>query len=365
MGKNEELIQKRFNELMVCSLHPLREEDKADIKRAFDLASAYYAGLTSADGSPYILHELEVAVAAMKEIGLGPTSAICALLHGIHLKSDYTIENIRKDFGDNVADIVEGFHKISELQTERISFQSDAFRTLFLSMVDDIRVILIRLAHRLNDIRNIDLLGEKRVAFINEIKYIYIPIAHRLGLYRIKTEFEERVMRFEQPDIYQSISEEIKHSKSKREVFIQDFVRPLEAELRKQGFQFEIKWRTKSVPSIWAKMNRQNVEFHEVYDLFAIRVILNSKKSKEKGDCWKVYSIITNIYPPNPKRLRDWISSPKASGYESLHTTVMGQGERWVEMQIRTQRMDEDAEKGQAAHWQYKGVMRKKIRKTG
>ena len=360
MGKNEELIQKRFNELMVCSLHPLREEDKADIKRAFDLASVYYAGLTSADGSPYILHELEVAVAAMKEIGLGPTSAICALLHGIHLKSDYTIENIRKDFGDNVADIVEGFHKISELQTERISFQSDAFRTLFLSMVDDIRVILIRLAHRLNDIRNIDLLGEKRVAFINEIKYIYIPIAHRLGLYRIKTEFEERVMRFEQPAIYQSISEEIKHSKSKREVFIQDFVRPLEAELRKQGFQFEIKWRTKSVPSIWAKMNRQNVEFHEVYDLFAIRVILNSKKSKEKEDCWKVYSIITNIYPPNPKRLRDWISSPKASGYESLHTTVMGQGERWVEVQIRTQRMDEDAEKGQAAHWQYKGVMQKK-----
>ncbi|RLD41579.1 MAG: RelA/SpoT family protein [Bacteroidetes bacterium] len=360
MEKNESFIQERFEELMTCSLHPLSNEDKNDIKRAFDLANSHYAGFTQSDGSPYILHELNVAVAAMKEIGLGPTSAICSLLHAIHLKSDYKIEQIREDFGDNVADIVEGFHRISELQTERISFQSDAFRTLFLSLVDDMRVILIRLAHRLNDIRNIELLGDKRDAFINEIKYIYIPIAHRLGLYRIKTEFEERVMLFEHPDIYKTISEEIKHSKTKREVFIQDFVRPLERELLKQHFDIEIKWRTKSVPSIWAKMKRQNVEFDEVYDLFAIRVVLNSKAKNEKEDCWKVYSIITNIYPPNPKRLRDWISTPKASGYESLHTTVMGQDKRWVEVQIRSQRMDEDAEKGQAAHWQYKGVMRKK-----
>jgi GTP pyrophosphokinase len=360
MGKNEDLIQERFNELMVCSLHPLSEEEKSDIKRAFDLANSHYAGLKLADGTPYILHDLDVAVAAMKEIGLGPTSAICALLHAIHLKSDYTIDKIRKDFGDNVADIVDGFHQISKLQTERISFQSDAFRTLFLSLVDDMRVILIRLAHRLNDIRNIHLLGEKREAFINEIKYIYIPIAHRLGLYRIKTEFEERVMRFEQPEVYASISAKIQHSKAKREVYIQDFVRPMERELLKQYFDFEIKWRTKSVPSIWAKMKRQNVEFEEVYDLFAIRIVLDCPLKKEKEVCWRVYSIITNIYPPNPKRLRDWISTPKASGYESLHTTVMGPGNRWVEVQIRTKRMDEDAEKGQAAHWHYKGVMRKK-----
>jgi GTP pyrophosphokinase len=360
MAGNKDLVQKYFEELMVCSLHPLSDEDKNGIKKAFELANTRYAELKQADGSPCILHDLQVAIVAMKEIGLGPTSAICALLHGIHLKSDIDVLQIREEFGDNVGDIIEGFHRISELQTERISFQSDAFRTLFLSLVDDMRVILIRLAHRLNDIRNIDLLGDKRDAFINEIKYIYIPIAHRLGLYRIKTEFEEKVMLFEHPDIYKSINEQIKHSKAKREVFIQDFVRPLERELSRQYFDFEIKWRTKSVPSIWAKMKRQNVEFDEVYDLFAIRIVLNSKKSKEKEDCWKVYSIITNIYPPNPKRLRDWISTPKASGYESLHTTVMGQDKRWVEVQIRTVRMDEIAEKGQAAHWQYKGVMRKK-----
>ncbi len=360
MIKSKDLVRERFNELLVSSAQPLNQKDKDDLHRAFDLAGKAYAGLTRTDGSPYILHELDVAITAMKEIGLGPTSAICALLHGLNLKSDYTISQIRQYFGDNVADIVEGFSRISELQTERISFQSDAFRTLFLSLVDDMRVILIRLAHRLNDIRNIELLGKKRELFINEIKYIYIPIAHRLGLYNIKTEFEERLMRFEHPDIYQAISEKIKHSRAKREVFIQDFVRPLERELARQYLDFEIRWRTKSVPSIWAKMKRQNVEFDEVYDLFAIRIVLNSKKSKEKEDCWKVYSIITNIYPPNPQRLRDWISTPKASGYESLHTTVMGQGNRWVEVQIRTRRMDEIAEKGQAAHWQYKGVMNKK-----
>lgn len=360
MDNFEQLIQTRFKQLMECSVQPQIEQDAIEITRAFEVAHAQYAGITQADGSPYILHDLAVAIAAMKEIGLGPTSAICALLHSLPLKTEYKIEQIRENFGDNIADIVDGFHRISKLQTERISFQSDAFRTLFLSLVDDMRVILIRLAHRLNDIRNIDLLGEKREAFLNEIKYIYIPIAHRLGLYRIKTEFEERLMLFEHPEIYHSVDEKIKHSKTKREVFIQDFVRPLRTELAKQHLDFEIKWRTKSVPSIWAKMKRQNVDFEEVYDLFAIRIVLNSKKNKEKEDCWKVYSIITNIYPPNPKRLRDWITTPKASGYESLHTTVMGQNERWVEVQIRSQRMDEDAEKGQAAHWQYKGVMHKK-----
>ncbi|MCF6172114.1 MAG: RelA/SpoT family protein [Bacteroidales bacterium] len=360
MGKSEELIRARFDALLDCSLHPLSNKEKVSLRKAFDLVNASYAGLKQSDGSPYILHDIAVAHSAMKEIGLGPTSAICALLHGINLRSDYQIPQIRNDFGDNVADIVEGFNKISELHTERISFQSDVFRTLFLSMVDDMRVVLILLAHRLNDIRNIGLLGDKRDAVLKEIKYIYTPIAHRLGLYNIKTEFEERLMLFEEPDIYNSISEKIKQSKAKREVFIQDFVRPLERELAKQYADFDIKWRTKSVPSIWAKMKRQNVEFDEVYDLFAIRILLNSKKSKEKEDCWKVYSIITNIYPPNPKRLRDWISTPKASGYESLHTTVMGPGNRWVEVQIRTRRMDETAEKGQAAHWQYKGVMSKK-----
>ena len=282
------------------------------------------------------------------------------MLHGIDTKTDYSIEQIRTDFGEHVAEIINGLSRISEFRTERISFQSEAFKTMFLSMVDDMRVILIRLAHRLNDLRHLELLDDKREQFINEVKYLYVPVAHRLGLYKVKDEFEERIMKFEQPDIYNEISNKIKQTKSKREVYIQDFIRPIERELISQKYNFEIKWRTKSVPSIWAKMTRQNVDFEEVYDLFAIRIVINGKKKREKEDCWKVYSQVTNIYTPNPKRLRDWISTPKASGYESLHTTVMGPNDKWIEVQIRTMRMDDDAEKGQAAHWQYKGVMKKK-----
>ena len=311
-------------------------------------------------GHPYILHNLNVAITAMKEIGLGPTSAICALLHGDQVKPSHTIQKIREEFGEQVAEIIEGFNKISSLRTERLSYQSEAFRTLFLSMVNDMRVILIKLAHRLNDMRHIENRGEKAPHFINEAKYIYTPIAHRLGLYRVKTELEERVMQFENLELYNSISQKIRETRAKREVFIKEFIRPIEREMMAQGISYDIKWRTKSVPSIYYKMQRQNVAFEEVYDLFAIRIILDAKPSKEKEICWKVYSIVTNIYQPNPKRLRDWISTPKASGYESLHTTVLGKNKKWVEVQIRTKRMDEVAEEGQAAHWQYKGVMKKK-----
>jgi GTP pyrophosphokinase len=227
-------------------------------------------------------------------------------------------------------------------------------------MVNDMRVILIKLAHRLNDMRNIDLAGEKEQIFIDEVKHIYTPIAHRLGLYNVKTELEERVMKHEDLELYNSISQMIRETRKKREVFITEFLRPIERELMAQSIDYEVRWRTKSVPSIYNKMRRQNVAFEEVYDLFAIRIIINAKPKKEKELCWKVYSIVTNIYQPNPKRLRDWITTPKASGYESLHTTVLGMNKKWVEVQIRTRRMDEDAEKGQAAHWQYKGVMNKK-----
>ena len=222
------------------------------------------------------------------------------------------------------------------------------------------RVILIKLAHRLNDIRYIDLRGEEASAFIDEIKHIYSPIAHRLGLYNVRTELDERVMKLENPELYHSISQKIRETKSKREVYIKEFIRPIEREMMAQGIPYSIKWRTKSVPSIYNKMKRQNVEFEEVYDLFAIRIIAEAKPKKEKEVCWKVYSIVSNIYQPNPKRLRDWISTPKASGYESLHTTVLGTNKKWVEVQIRTDRMDKVAEEGQAAHWQYKGVMSKK-----
>ncbi|MFA5419476.1 MAG: HD domain-containing protein, partial [Bacteroidales bacterium] len=336
------------------------EQDVELVRKAYDIANEYYRDKTTPGGDPYVLRNLDIAEIAVKEIGLGPTSAICSLLHSIDLQNDYPIQLVRNDFGDHVADILEGFNRISNLATERISLQSETFRTLFLSIVDDMRVILIRLAHRLSDIRHPEWVHEKQQSVMDEIKHLYTPIAHRLGLYHVKTEFEERIMLYEHPEIYHEIEEKIQHTKSKREVYIQDFLRPIEREMHSGGLNFSIKWRTKSIPSIWAKMKNQQVGFEEVYDLFAIRVIVTSTPKKEIEDCWRVYSLVTNIYQPNPQRLRDWVTAPKSTGYESLHTTVLGPDSRWVEVQIRTKRMDEIAEKGQAAHWQYKGVMDRK-----
>ncbi len=360
MNLYNDLINAKLDELLNCNSYKLSAADRTTINRSVKVALDIFGNDFTKDGQITVIYNLDVAIIAMKEIGLGPTSAVCSLLHGIKNKHNYSIDKIRDDFGEHVAEIVDGFNRISDLSTERISFQSETFRRLFLSMVDDMRVILVRLAHRLNDIRHIDILGDKLLQIVGEIKYLYIPIAHRLGLYQVKAEFEERVMKYEQPNVYNEISNRIEQTKAKRKVYIQDFVVPVEHELFAQHFKFEIKWRTKSVPSIWAKMTKQNVPFEEVYDLFAVRVIIDGKAKKEKEDCWKVYSIITNIYSPNPKRLRDWITTPKASGYESLHTTVMGPDNRWIEVQIRTVRMDEVAEKGRASHWQYKGVMKKK-----
>ncbi len=235
--------------------------DKQSVRKAFEISSKYYADRETLDGKPFILYNLEIAIIAVKEIGLGPTSAICSLLHGIDQKTKYSINKIEQDFGPNVAEIIAGFNRISQYRTERISFNSEKFRTLFLSMVDDMRVILIRLAHRLNDLRHLDLLGDKREHFVDEVKYLYTPIAHRLGLYKIKAELEERVMLYEQPEVYKDISNKIQETKAKREVYIKEFIRPIERELMANRFKYEIKWRTKSVPSIWAKMNRQNVPF--------------------------------------------------------------------------------------------------------
>lgn len=353
-------VKVKFEELLKSSNYSFPDKEVSNLEEALEIAIDISC---DDDGNPNydnVIYNIDIGIIATKEIGLGPVSAICSLLHNISNSTKYSFDYIGEKFGDHVVDILKGFANISDMSTERVSFQSEKFRTMFLSMVDDIRVILIRLAHRLHDMRNIDKLGSKRDRFVAEVKHLYTPIAHRLGLYRVKAEFEERVMKFEQPDIYFSISNKIQETKSKREVYINDFIRPIEKELHRNNFDFDIKWRTKSVPSIWAKMLRQNVPFEEVYDLFAVRIIINTKLKKEKEDCWRVYSHVTNIYPPNPKRLRDWISSPKASGYESLHTTVLGIKNKCIEVQIRTVRMDEEAEKGRAAHWQYKGVMKKK-----
>jgi guanosine-3',5'-bis(diphosphate) 3'-pyrophosphohydrolase len=362
MDKISDLIAKKKSELFEYTDSRGDKEANLQIRKAYQMAYKAYKDKRLKDGTPFILHHINVALIALKEINLGPSSAVCALLHSLDTDDESIAEQIQTSFGESVLEIINGFKKISAIQTERVSFQRDAFRNMFLSFVDDIRVILIRMAHRLSDVRNPSLLTkEQKDKFFNEIKYIYIPIAHRLGLYNIKSEMEEDLMQYEYPDIYRAISEKIQATKSKREVYIQEFIQPIERELLAAGFQFEIKWRTKSVPSIWAKMKRQNVDFEQVFDLFAVRIIINSKSEKrEKEDCWRVYSIVTNIYQPNPKRLRDWVTTPKASGYESLHTTVMGQNKKWVEVQIRTVRMDEIAEKGQAAHWQYKGLMKSK-----
>ncbi|MAE08185.1 MAG: RelA/SpoT family protein [Bacteroidetes bacterium] len=360
MKSYDDIIQAKFNELLESNLYSLPTVDKVSLKLAFEIASDVYRNEVTKDGKPLIIYNIDIAIIVMKEIGLGPTSAICALLHGINLKTDYTLDKIESDFGEHVTEIIKGFNAVGELGTERISLHSEELRTLFVSMVDDVRVILIRLAHRLNDVRQIDILGENKEQFIDEVKYLYTPIAHRLGLYKVKAEFEECVMKHKHPKIYEEISNKIQQTKAKREVYIQDFIRPVERDLLRHKFNFEVKWRTKSVPSIWAKMMRQDVVFEEVYDLFAVRIVVNGKLKKEKEDCWRVYSHITNIYAPNPKRLRDWISTPKPNGYESLHTTVMGPNGKWIEVQIRTVRMDDEAEKGHAAHWQYKGALKKK-----
>lgn len=363
MIHTNEQIRKKLNELFVYTEDRGEKDARKYIQKAWDIAFEAYGEKIMPDGTPFIQHHLEVATIALKEINLGVSSVVCALLHSLDTTRPETMDQIISSFGQNVLEIIQGFQKISRLHTERVSFQSDAFRNLFLSMIDDIRVILLLMAHRLSDVRRRDLLTKsQKVKFFDEIKYIYIPISHRLGLYSIKSEMEEDLMRFEQPDIYKAIVDKIQATKRKREVYIHDFIQPVERELIANGFDYQIKWRTKSIPSIWAKMKKQNVEFEEVYDLFAIRIIVNSAlQNKEKEDCWRVYSLVTNIYVPNPKRLRDWVTTPKASGYESLHTTVMGHNKKWVEVQIRTTRMDEVAEKGQAAHWQYKGFRRSKV----
>lgn len=306
-------------------------------------------------GRPTFEHNIQVACIAVNELGLRLPTAISALLHNMRFEGDDDFRQLEEVYGKDVSVIVKGFIRISQLPTERLSYQSDHYRKLFLSLVDDIRVIILKIAHRVYDLRNQeDLEKDKLEKYILEVKHLYVPITHRLGLYKIKAEFEERVMRFEHAEEYASIEQMINATRDRQETLMQAFIKPIEEQLKANKLDCSIKWRTKSIPSIWAKMKSQQVTFEQVYDLFAIRIISNSPPKREKEDCWRIYSIVTDLYTPNPKRLRDWITTPKASGYESLHTTVKGKDDKWVEVQIRTERMDQNAEKGQAAHWLYK-----------
>jgi GTP pyrophosphokinase len=348
-------VNKKFKSLLNIASPYIDSDDREKLNEAYKYACEIYGDSRSSSSEFRICHAIALARIAVEDLGLGVVSMVSCLLHDALVYDLATKEEIHKRFGGSVADIVSGFARLSDLPTDKVSIQSENFRKLFLAIINDIRIILLKIVHRLNDMRNLDKLNmASRKKFTAEVAHIYIPIAHRLGLYNIKKELEDLLMRYEHPETYQRIAREIRETETRRNAFINSFAAPIQKLLNEHGFRFEVKGRPKSIPSIWNKMQQQDVDFEEVYDLFAIRIIIDSTEDQEKADCWRVYSLVTNIYSPNPKRLRDWISSPKASGYESLHTTVKGPDNRWVEVQIRSKRMDEVAEKGQAAHWRYK-----------
>ncbi len=353
--EKKEILERYRNLLKVCK-PKTSAEDKLLIRKAFNLALEAHKDMRRKSGEPYIYHPIEVAHIAAGEIGLGTTSVVCALLHDVVEDTNYTLEDISVMFGEKVAKIIDGLTKISGIFDNKTqSLQAENFRKMLLTLSDDVRVILIKLADRLHNMRTLEsMTKEKQLKISSETAYLYAPLAHRLGLYSIKTELEDLSFKFTEPEIYSTIVQMIKESEADRKKFINRFMVPIKKSLAVWGIEHTILARTKSVYSIWEKMHKKEIPFEEVYDLFAIRIIIDSPLDKEKIDCWRVYSIVTDSYKPNQERLRDWISIPKANGYESLHTTVMSREGKWVEVQIRTRRMDEIAEKGYAAHWKYK-----------
>jgi GTP pyrophosphokinase len=333
----------------------LKQGDKELIRTAFEIAAEAHKTMRRKSGEPYILHPVAVAKICVEEIGLGVRSTICALLHDTVEDTDVTLEDIQLEFGVEIAKIIDGLTKISHVIDNNTTQQAENFKKILLTLTDDPRVILIKLADRLHNMRTMDSMKrEKQLKIASETIYVYAPLAHRMGLYAIKTEMEDLSMKYLEPETYRAIAKKLNDTKRERTRYINDFIRPLKEKLEKAGFTFEIQGRPKSIHSISNKINKKGVPFEEVYDLFAIRIIVDSPAEKEKEDCWKVYSMITDEYNPSPERLRDWLSNPKSNGYEALHTTVMGPQGKWVEVQIRTKRMNEIAEKGLAAHWKYK-----------
>ena len=333
----------------------MREGDDKRIRLAFELAFEAHKDMRRKSGEPYIHHPLAVAKIVAEEVGLGVTSVICALLHDVVEDSEITLEEIKKDFGEKVSTIVDGLTKISKLSSGSDSIQAENYRKILLTLSDDIRVILIKIADRLHNMRTLDDVPRKnQLKISSETLFLYAPLAHRLGLYAIKGEFEDLSMKYTEAEKYKEIATALNSKKRERAKFINDFCSPLLVEIKKSGLNARVSGRPKTIFSIWNKMKKKEIEFEDVYDKFAIRIIIDSPIDKEKEDCWRAYSIITDLYHPSPNRLRDWISHPKANGYESLHTTVMGPKGKWVEVQIRTERMDIIAERGLAAHWKYK-----------
>jgi len=330
-------------------------KDKELVKRAFDLANDAHKNVKRKSGDPYIVHPLEVALVVAKEIGLGPTSIAAALLHDVVEDSDYTLEEIDRLFGPTVARLVDGLTKIAGVFDQDTSVQAENFRKMLISISDDVRVILIKMADRLNNMRTLDAMpAHKQLKIASETLFIFAPLAHRMGLYAFKTEFEDLALKYTEPETFEEIKEKLEERKENDLKYLRRFAYRVKDLVKSQGVEVSIKERTKSIYSIRRKMVNQGIRFEEVYDKYAIRIILSTPREKEKEVCWQVYSLITSQFRPNPRRLRDWITTPKSNGYESLHTTVMGPEGHWVEVQIRTERMDDMAEKGYAAHWKYK-----------
>lgn len=334
----------------------LKKGDKELLRTAFEMAAEAHQTMRRKSGEPYIHHPLAVAQICVEEIGLGVRSTICALLHDTVEDTDVTLEEVEREFGSEIARIIDGLTKISTVVDTNSTQQAENFKKILLTLTDDPRVILIKLADRLHNMRTMDSMKrEKQLKIASETVYVYAPLAHRLGLYNIKTEMEDLSMKYLEPDIYKEIARKLSETKRERARFINEFIKPIKEKLEKSGISsFEIYGRPKSIHSISNKMKKKGVTFEEVYDLFAIRVIIDAPGEREKEECWKAYSIVADMYSPSPERLRDWLSNPKSNGYEALHTTVMGPNGKWVEVQIRSKRMNEIAEKGLAAHWKYK-----------
>jgi guanosine-3',5'-bis(diphosphate) 3'-pyrophosphohydrolase len=355
--EEKKLILREYRALLRALKHRIKKGDKKLLRRAFEIAADAHKDMRRKSGEPYILHPLAVARIVVEEIGLGVRSVICALLHDVVEDTEITLKEIELEFGSEYAKIIDGLTKISNVVDLKAdtTVQAENFRKILLTLADDPRVILIKLGDRLHNMRTLESMArEKQLKIASETTYIYSPLAHRLGLYEIKSELEDLALKYTQPEVYWDIIQGLKETKRERSRYINEFIKPIKEDLQTEQFEFDIYGRPKAVHSIWNKMRTKHVSFDEVYDLFAIRIIIKSTPEHEKEDCWKVYSIVTNFYRPSPDRLRDWISVPKGNGYEALHTTVMGPGGKWVEVQIRSERMNEIAEKGLAAHWKYK-----------
>ncbi|MDP3432075.1 MAG: RelA/SpoT family protein [Bacteroidota bacterium] len=355
----QRLIQDYYDDLLKACDRKVSDEGKVRINKAFEFANSAHAGVKRKSGEPYIIHPIAVATIVVDEIGLSATSIISALLHDVVEDTDYTLEDISNLFGEKVASIVDGLTKLTdEFTPHQDSKQANNFRKMLMTLSDDVRVILIKIADRLHNMRTLDSMApNKQLKIAAETLYIFSPLAHRLGLYAIKSELEDLSLKYKHPDSFNQIQFRLHNQREKRDYLVTEFIRPIEEQLKNEGVDFTITERLKSIYSIWNKMQTKGVSFDEVYDLLAIRIVfVPDPNVSEKRQCFDILSLVTDIYKPKPDRIRDWITIPKANGYEALHITVMGPQGKWVEIQIRTQRMDEIAERGFAAHYKYKNI---------